>query len=60
MKPPCPQQRSLFDTPAMRLAALPRAIKCALRLAVESSGLSREEIVYRSNTLVHSQYSING
>lgn len=51
MKPHPPQQRSLFDVPAMRLAALPRAIKCALRTAVDSSGLSREEIVFRANAI---------
>ena len=51
MKPAPPQQRRLFDTPATRLTALPRAIKCALRAAVEASGLSREEVVHRANLL---------
>jgi len=51
MKPTPPQQRSLFDSPALSLAALPRAVKCALRSAVEASGLSRDEVVFRSNAL---------
>lgn len=45
------QQLSLFDSPAQHIAALGRATKCALRAAVEASGLSRAEIVHRANEL---------
>ena len=45
------QQLSLFDGPAQRVAALGRATKCALRSAVEASGLSRAEVVHRANEL---------
>ncbi|UQZ89564.1 hypothetical protein C4J81_10250 [Deltaproteobacteria bacterium Smac51] len=51
MKPAIPQQLSLFDSPAQRIATLGRAIKLALRAAVEASGLSRAEVVYRANEL---------
>ena len=45
------QQLSLFDSPALRIAALGRATKCALRKAVDASGLSRPEVVHRANEL---------
>jgi len=46
-----PTQLNLFDDPAVRLGAVPKAIKAALGCAVAESGLSRDEIVFRADGL---------
>ena len=46
-----PQQLSLFDSQAMRLGGLGRAVKLALNRATRESELSREELAHRAAAL---------
>jgi len=46
-----PQQPSLFDSPALKLGSLGRAIKLALNRAAKESKISREEIAHRAAEL---------
>jgi len=51
MKCSSQQQRSLFDTPHLRIGGMGRAVKYALNKAASNSKLSREEIVIEANKL---------
>ena len=51
MKSSPSQQPSLFDSPALKLGALGRAIKLALNRAARESSLSREELAHRAAAL---------
>ena len=46
-----PQQLSLFDSPALKLGSLGRAVKLALNRAAKESKLSREELAHRAAEL---------
>ena len=46
-----PQQLSLFDSPALKLGSLGRAVKLALNRAAKACNLSREELAHRAAAL---------
>ena len=48
MKSAPPRQISLFDSPALRLGGLGRAVKLALAKAARESSMSREELADRA------------
>jgi len=48
MKSSPPQQLSLFDSPALKLGGLGRAVKLALNRAAKNSNLSKEELAHRA------------
>jgi len=51
MKSSPSQQPSLFDSPALKLGALGRAVKLALARAARESNISREELAHRAAAL---------
>ena len=51
MKSSPSQQPSLFDSPALKLGALGRAVKLALARAARESNKSREELAHRAAAL---------
>lgn len=51
MKHPHPDQRSLFDSPALSLGTISRAVQFALNRVAAESKMSREEILEAANKL---------